>query len=394
MSDHLGAFVDHYTGRIEGAPGGPLTALTFAAKDNFHIAGHATGCGNPDWLRTHPPETKTAPAVEGLLQAGAALIAKCHMDEIAFSLNGENAHYGTPVNVNAPGRIPGGSSSGSAAAVAGGLVDFALGSDTLGSVRVPASYCGIYGIRPTHGRIPAEGLVPLAPSFDTIGWFARDPEIFRKAGQVLLGGKKALAPSRLLIPEDAWALADPETKDALLPFVEKIGALLGMTENIRLIENSLAENPLEDWLPPARQLLGREAWQAHGAWVEKERPSFGPHIAARFEWAASIPAEKAEAARTIRKAATRRMTALLTPGTLMAIPTAPGIAPVQKMESAELEAFRHRLIQLTSIASVTGVPQINLPLAKVGGCPAGLSLIAGAGEDEVLLEMAVRLREL
>ncbi|MDA0999201.1 MAG: amidase [bacterium] len=388
MRDNLNALVAHYSGRIEGAKEGPLASLTFAAKDNFHIAGHATGCGNPDWLRTHPPETQTAPAVEGLIRAGAALTAKCHMDEIAFSLNGENAHYGTPVNVNAPGRIPGGSSSGSAAAVAGGLADFALGSDTLGSVRVPASYCGIYGIRPTHGRIPAEGLVPLAPSFDTIGWFARDPKILLKVGRVLFGEKKAQAPSRLLIPEDAWDLANPEVKEALSPFVKKIGAALGAAENIRLTEDGL-----EEWLPPARHLLGWEVWQAHGPWVEKERPAFGPHIEARFEWAAAMPAGKAEAARTIREAATRRMRALLTPGTLMAIPTAPGIAPVKNMEGPELEAFRHRLIQLTSIASVSGVPQISLPLGKVEGCPVGLSLIAGAGEDEALLEMAVRLRD-
>ena len=276
----------------------------------------------------------------------------------------------------------------SAAAVAGGLADFALGSDTLGSVRVPASYCGIYGIRPTHGRIPAEGLVPLAPSFDTIGWFARDPKILLKVGRVLFGEKKAQAPSRLLIPEDAWDLANPEVKEALSPFVKKIGAALGAAENIRLTEDGL-----EEWLPPARHLLGWEVWQAHGPWVEKERPAFGPHIEARFEWAAAMPAGKAEAARTIREAATRRMRALLTPGTLMAIPTAPGIAPVKNMEGPELEAFRHRLIQLTSIASVSGVPQISLPLGKVEGCPVGLSLIAGAGEDEALLEMAVRLRD-
>src|SRR3989442_12875541 len=138
---------------MKGASRGPLVGLTFAVKASYDVAGQRTGFGSPDWLRTHDPAGCTAPVVQRLLDAGAHLVGKTHTDELTWSLTGENAHYGAPVNVNAPGRIPGGSSSGSAAAVAGGLVDFALGSDTGGSVRAPSSFCGIYGIRPTHWRV-------------------------------------------------------------------------------------------------------------------------------------------------------------------------------------------------------------------------------------------------
>src|SRR3546814_654433 len=186
VDDGRGAFITHAEVRIDGAADGPLAGVTFAAKDIFDTAGHVTGCGNPDWLRTHSPAVETAPVVHTLLEAGATLVGKTLTDEIAYSLNGENVHYGTPINVNAPGRIPGGSSNGSAAAVAGGLVDFALGSDTGGSVRVPASYCGIYGLRPTHDRISLDGVMPLAPSFDTVGWFAREADLIARVGQVLL----------------------------------------------------------------------------------------------------------------------------------------------------------------------------------------------------------------
>lgn len=170
---------------------GPLAGVTLAVKDLFDVAGLPTGAGSPEWLATHPVPNESAAAVSRLLDAGAHIVGKTHTDELAWSLNGENAHYGTPQNPNAPGRIPGGSSSGSAAAVAGSLVQIALGSDTGGSVRLPASYCGIYGIRPTHGRIDLRGVVPLAPSYDTVGWFARDPMLLSTVGKVLLNASSA-----------------------------------------------------------------------------------------------------------------------------------------------------------------------------------------------------------
>ena len=174
LSDPLNAFCAHSTARLQGAPGRPLSGLAFAAKDLFDIAGHVTGAGNPDWLALHSPASRTAPVVQALVDAGADMVGKTHTDELSRGILGENAHYGTPTNPNAPGRVPGGSSSGSAAAVAGGLVEFAIGTDTGGSVRIPASFCGIFGIRPSHGRLSLAGVVGQAPSFDTVGWFARE----------------------------------------------------------------------------------------------------------------------------------------------------------------------------------------------------------------------------
>src|SRR6266480_663273 len=207
--DTLGAFCRHTHVAMEGAAAGPLCGTTFGVKDLYHIAGHRTGFGNPVWFETHPVADRTAVAVQRLLDASARMVGKTHTDELAYSLNGENRHYGTPVNANAPGRVPGGSSSGSAAAVAGGLVDFALGSDTGGSVRVPASFCGLYGVRPTHGRIPLDGILLQAPSYDTIGWFARDAELFARVGAVLLQSNvPAARPCRLVLAEDAFEVAD------------------------------------------------------------------------------------------------------------------------------------------------------------------------------------------
>ena len=173
MRDPYNAFCKHGPDRLTGAAAGPLAGLTCAIKDLFDIAGYVTGGGNPDWHASHEAARRTAPVVQKLLDAGATIVGKTHTDELSRGIFGENAHYGTPINPKAPGRVPGGSSSGSAAAVAGQLVDFALGTDTGGSVRVPASFCGIYGLRPSHGRLPFEGVLPQAPSFDTIGWFAR-----------------------------------------------------------------------------------------------------------------------------------------------------------------------------------------------------------------------------
>src|SRR5205807_911885 len=221
--DDINAFVPGPRAHIEGRPGGPLSGLTFAAKDLFDVAGYPTGGGNPDWARSNPVPAQHAWAVQRLLDGGATLIGKTITDEVSLGIVGENAFYGTPVNPRAPGRVPGGSSSGSAAAVAAGICDTALGTDTGGSVRVPASFCGLFGIRPTHGRLPVTGMMPQAPSSDTTGWFARDAGTFAKVASVMLGERVPSAlPDRLIIAADAFAFADPEVGAALQPIVERL----------------------------------------------------------------------------------------------------------------------------------------------------------------------------
>src|SRR5215218_2348723 len=215
--DEVGAFIPGPRRDIPGAADGPLAGLDFAAKDLFDVAGHPTTYGNPDWARTHPPAAGTAPCVSALLGAGARLRGKTKTVELAYGLTGENVWHGTPINPAAPDRFPGGSSCGSAAAVAAGLVDFAMGSDTGGSVRIPASYCGVFGIRPSWGAVSLAGACGLGPSFDTAGWFAARAGVLARVGDVLLPQDNppgaALGP--LLKVEAAWINALPAVVVAL-----------------------------------------------------------------------------------------------------------------------------------------------------------------------------------
>jgi amidase len=394
---------------VAGAVAGPLHGMAFAVKDLFDIAGHPTGFGNPTWLATHAVPSASAPAVQRLLDAGASIRGKTHMDELAYSLNGENAHYGTPRNPAAPGRIPGGSSSGSASACASGDVDFALGSDTGGSVRIPASYCGLYGMRPTHGRGPLEGARPLAPSFDTPGIFARDARVLRSAMRALLGSPPAppdppsgpsppLRLSRWLVASDAFDLAVPGTADAiygeLAPRLKaggRVGAALGAPTEVSLGGGDLGS--LTEWFDAFRVCQAWEVWRAHGEWVESARPEFGPGIRERFAMAKGVTQEARDAAAATRAAVASHVTALLGSDGFLALPTAPGPAPLCATPPAELDAWRSAMISLTCVAGLTGLPQITLPVATVGGLPVGLSVIGPPGSDEALLDLAVVLAE-
>jgi amidase len=322
-----------------------------------------------------------------LVDAGADMIGKTHTDELTFSLNGENAHYGTPVNVNAPGRIPGGSSSGSASAVAGALVDFALGSDTGGSVRAPASFCGVYGLRPTHARISLEGACPLASSFDTAGWFARDPEVMERVGAVLFSEQRVTRmPQRLLLGEDAFALVGADVRSALHTGVERLVTALGPARHVTVAEEGLAR-----WLDVFRTLQGFEIWAQHGAWVREAKPALGPGVRQRVEWASTIAAADAAAARVKREEIAGRMHALLGSDSVLALPTVPDIAPPLNSDPKATEDFRTRALTLLCIAGLARLPQVTLPVGRFNGCPIGLSLIGPRGSDMTLLAVARRV---
>jgi len=301
MQDPSSPFVPDVDAFQPGAASGPLAGMTFAAKDLFDVRGTVTGCGNPDWARTHPPAERSAWTVERLLAAGATLVGKTITDEISLGLLGINRFYGTPLNPAAPDRVPGGSSSGSASAVAAGLVHTALGTDSGGSVRTPASFTGLYGLRPTHGRIPVEGMAVQSPSFDTAGFFARDAATFARVGEVLLDAPVGPGlPDGMLIASDCFAIADPAARDAVRA----------------------------------------------------------------------------------------RLDALLDGRYVLCLPTVP-ILPIRR--DARLSEMREavtRIIHLTCIAGLTGLPQISLPLVRHDGIPVGLSLIGWRGSDTVLLALA------
>ena len=389
--DQLGAFCRENHVALEGASEGLLAGLTFAAKDVFHIAGHRTGFGQPDWLRTHPPAEVTAEAVQQLLDAGAHMTGKTHTDELTYSLSGQNVHYGTPVNPAAPDRIPGGSSNGSVSAVAGGLVDFALGTDCGGSVRLPASYCGVLGIRTSHGRVSLDGVVPFASSFDVAGWFARDADVFSRVGTVLLGGDPdgtgPAAPRRLLYARDAFNLVDSRVTDALEGPVAKAAAAIGAREDVVVSPKGLA-----DWYETFRVLQAAEIWSNLGAWVQAVKPSFGPGIRERFEVASQVKEEDVVAAKAKRQAIRSRMNELLKEADILCLPTSPRVAPLKDAPSDDLEIqVRQQAMSLLCIAGLAGLPQVNLPLATLGGLPLGFSLVARWGADAQLLALSKRL---
>jgi amidase len=382
------AFVPHDLAHpIKGLDTGPLAGLTAVIKDMYDIAGECTGGGSPDWLATHTPAKANAGAVERLLKAGATIVGKTICDEFFFSLSGANAHYGTPANARAGGRLPGGSSAGSAAAVAVGACDLALGSDTGGSMRVPAAFCGIYGIRPTHGRTDMNGAMAMAPAFDVVGWFASSPGVFRKTGAVLIDGKGNREKiTRVLFARDAFHQADESVGNTLRAFISRVRAEIPNPAAI-----TIAPNGFESWRECFRTIQGREIWLIYGDWINTYKPALGPGVAERMAYAATITEDATSSAQVTLLAVRQHIRDCIPPGTLLCLPTAPCIAPKIDASPMELDGFRTRAMALTCIAGLSGLPQVSLPASSVDGCPIGLSFIGWPGADETLLDFAVQL---
>lgn len=368
---------------LEPLAQGSLSGKTFAVKDVFNIAGHTPGAGNPDWLRTHGPSTENAAVIDRLLRNGARLEGTTLTDEVMYSINGENAHYGTPVNPKAPGRIPGGSSSGSAVAVSAGLADFAIGTDTGGSIRVPSAYCGIYGIRPTHGAVDARGLIPLAPSFDTVGWMARDPQTLVDVGKVLLDTEPSADRgfARMLFAQDVWSLTDDHTKSAASRYFPALRERTQQHEEV-----VVALNGLREWMNAFRIIQGLEIWRAHQEWITRVQPVFGPGIAERFAWASTLKEEESGEAYRLRENVRSRMNELLGTDAVLVLPTVPAIAPLLQLSGSEVEQRRIQTLEMSCIAGLAGLPQVTVPIAGEHGYPVGLSFVAGRGQDLRLLE--------
>lgn len=381
-----GFFVPHdLKAPLKGAAGGPLAGLTGVVKDMYDIAGERAGAGNPDWLAQAKPAIAHAAAVEKLLAAGATITGKTICDEFFYSVSGINAHYGTPANVRAPGRIPGGSSSGSAAATAAGACDFSLGSDTGGSVRVPAALCGLYGIRTTLGRVDKRGAMDMSASFDTIGWFAATAGVFRRVGAALLGGMADRASlESVIVADDAFAESDQPVAAVLQQALAAMAGALPRTQHARI-----APNGLDVWRDAVRIIQAHEIWQVYGRFVDEKRPRFGPGVSERMQAAAKIGKAEADAARKVHAEAREHIISLAKPGVIVALPSAPCIAPRVDATAQEQDAYRTRVMRLTCIAGLGGLPQISIPVGTVQGCPVGLSFIGWSGGDEALLDLAV-----
>ena len=387
LNDTLDAFCTDTEAYLEGGTGGPLSGLTFAAKDIFDVAGHVTGGGNPDWKATHPPAERNAWIVQTLVDAGATMVGKTHTDELTRGILGENAHYGTPVNPRAPDRVPGGSSSGSASAVAGGLVDFALGSDTGGSVRIPASFCGLYGLRPTHGRIPLDGILMQAPSYDTIGWFARDAGTFaRVAESVFCSAISPGTPRRIVIADDLFGESDPAVAAALRPVAEGVAAMATSSESVHL-----APDGVDGWAWQQNTLQSIQAWQSVADWIDAVNPRFSYMVTERYALGTSFTQPQVEAARATRDRVRRRLDDVAPPGSFLCFPTSPVVAPPRDQPLSGKRGSQVRIIRLTCMGGTTGRPQLSLPLAEVDGLPVGLSLMGNRGDDEALIAFALEV---
>jgi Asp-tRNA(Asn)/Glu-tRNA(Gln) amidotransferase A subunit family amidase len=388
-----------------GAGAGPLTGRTFAVKDLFDVAGIRTGAGNPDFLAGAAPAAGHAPAVAALLAAGADLVGKTVTDEFAFSLQGTNPHYGTPRNPADPLRVPGGSSSGSAAAVGSGLVPIALGTDTGGSVRVPASYCGVLGLRTSHGRISRDGIFPMAPSLDAVGPFARTAADLRDAWYALRAGASTGAWAGPLAglsrPGPRAGLSRPVTEFVVLAELTDLldaGTRPGFDAAVESLAATLAVpvvmRSAPAWFGVAalrsafRTIQLREVWSQHGDWYRAHSGSFGPGVGSRLTAAAAVTAGQAQQARNERASFAAAFGSWLGTGTYLVQPAAAGPAPL--ITSDEAERLRVRTLGLTAPAGLSGAPALSLPLALSAGLPLGVCVVGRPGDDDALAELAVR----
>lgn len=388
VHDTAHAFLPYPDAPVPHAATGPLSGLCFAAKDLFDVAGYPTGGGQPFVLAMSGIKTTTAPAVQQLLDAGARFIGKTVTDELAFSMNGNNAHFGAPINGAAPNRISGGSSSGSASAVSSNLCDFALGSDTGGSVRAPANHCGLYGIRPTHGRISLSGVLDLAPSLDTCGYFARDVETFARVSSVLLGADVAPLPDkiRLLKPTDLWTLLNAEATAAQAAPLARVEAALGTAQPTTVV---LDDMDTMYWR--FRYLQGREAWMVNGPLIERFCPPLGPGVAERFDWSRQVTDAQFAQATVYRERFKKHLAILLDTDGVLVLPTVPDIAPLCHDGDEKMESYRNRAVQMLCVSGLSGFPQISMPLGQRLGAPLGLSLLGPAGSDASLVRLAQRI---
>lgn len=394
--EESGAFVESLT--IEPYKPGRLSGLRFAVKDIIDLAGRMTSCGNPHWAKTHTPAAANALCVDQLLNAGALCIGKTVTDELAFSLHGENHFYGTPLNPRAPGRVPGGSSSGSASSVACGIADFALGTDTGGSVRVPASNCGIFGMRPSHGIVSVAGVMPFAPSFDTAGVLAGSLDVLTRSASVLLACDvpDEVTIANIHVLGEALDISDEEVRAGVAVPVERLRNMFSgkvRETSIRAIDGESSEKGLDAWLETYSLIQWAEIWNSLGSWIDAEKPAFGPRTAKSFELTRNLDRSKVGDAIRRREMYFRRMNDFLGPADLILMPTSPTLAPLKGSPGIDRSdrsgtAYYPRTLSLTAIAGIGRLPQISLPAVEIDGVPLGLSLLARHGGDGFLLKAA------
>lgn len=380
-------FVLHHS--IDGAADGPLKGLRLAVKDLFDVEGLPTACGTLDWPTKDQPASETAPTVQALLDAGATIVGKTITDELACSLVGQNLHYGTPRNPVTPDRVPGGSSSGSAAAVAGNLADLGLGTDTGGSIRIPGMYNNLYGLRPTHGRISVAGCMELCAPFDTVGLMTRDADTLAAGMAVLLGETTPEAK----MPEGKIFMA----ASLFTPLEERMQELPSLAAQLfgamPALDVGSVEALFDTCYETYRVLQGRPIWARHGAWIDGAKPRLAPDIEEKFRLGSTRTPEEEGHWRKASAEALKPISDGLEAGHFIVVPTGPMAA--QKFSEmndptalSAREVVRKQLLGLTAMSPILGIPQIQIPLPNTDGVPRGLSVMGGKGRDTALLGLA------
>ena len=388
-ADPFRAFTAHapLTASRGGSPAGPLAGRTLAVKDIFDVAGMKTGCGLPDKLDEAPVAGVTASAIQRLVDAGAGIVGKTTCDELCFSLMGNNNFYPRPINPRAPERFTGGSSAGSVAAVAGGLADIAIGSDTGGSVRAPAAFCGLVGLRTTQALIPLDHAMQLAPSLDTFGWFAADVDLYAAVGDILLP-KSAHRFSRLFRMPDLDRLTAVNSSAAYEAMLATVAARFGAPAPMEI-----AALDVDDRYRCFRSIQAHEAWATHGAWVARPGRRMSQAVRERFLYGGTISVDAYAEAWKNRLAVSRELEDRLGDDGLLVLPTVPAAAPRADCDDATEHAYRARALRLLCIAGLAGMPQITVPLGSDEGAPFGISLIGPRFSDRALIDVARRLLE-
>jgi amidase len=372
--------------RVVGSPlvrstgNGVLDGVQVAVKDLVPVAGHPVGAGNPVKLAESPPAPAHAPVLARLLAAGAAVRGIARTDELAYSLSGTNVHYGSPVNPWGAGLVVGGSTNGPASAVARGQADVGVGTDTAGSIRVPASYCGLHGLRPTHGAVPLDGVLPLAPSFDTLGWLTRDADLLHRVATVLAPAGAAPV-TELVLAEDLLALADPEVGVALASAAADLAGSTGLPLRRERLASGVE---LDCWFTAFRTVQGAEAWAVHGSWITAHPGVLGPGVARRFADGSAVSPAALTAAREVVAEGRAVLAGRVPAGTAVLAPAASSPAPPVAAPAERKAAYRAATLRLTCVAGVGGLPVAVAPAALVGGLPAGLAVLGAAGADTAL----------
>jgi len=383
MQDRWNAFMPYPDADVGHAAIGPLSGLRLAVKDLFDVAGYPTAAGNATVLAASGIKPSTAPLVQTLLDAGVCFVGKTNTDELAYSLIGGNIHFGMPINPRDPNLIPGGSSSGSAVAVAAGLADIGLGTDTSGSIRLPAAVNGLIGWRPTHGSLDNGALRPLAPTFDVPGFMTRSLEPMATVMSAVGVPAANDQPSSILIPEDIFQTIDDAVADEMIASLRSADMPIRRTDTI-------ASFSLADLALAFITILQREAWESNQILFERSPEAIAPDIAERLLSGSRVDDEEVREARRIAALFSRQIDRLLCENVIVALPTLAMNPPTRDAAPESFAAFRAACIKLLCLSGLSGYPQLAFPIVNCTG-NVSLSLFGARSADRMLMNVARRL---